>query len=65
MPTLMIPVDETKLKKLQQTASRLGVGVEELVQQSIDDFVYRRERCEDATKLRGCGNNASSLSRDR
>ncbi len=48
MSTLTIAVDDAKLQQLQETAQRLGVPVEDLVAQSIDEYLTRRQRFEEA-----------------
>ena len=40
--TLTVTVDEQRMKELQEAAERLGVGVEELVRRSVEEFCERQ-----------------------
>jgi len=48
MPTLTIAIKEDQLQRLQQTASYLGVAVEEVVDRSIEEYLARHQCFQEA-----------------
>ncbi len=42
MTTVTIPLDETRLQQLEYAAQQAGRSVEDVIQQSIDDYLARR-----------------------
>jgi antitoxin FitA len=46
---LTINLDDAQLHRLQQTAQQLGVAVEEVVNRSIEEYLARRKRFQEAS----------------
>lgn len=50
MSTLAINIRETSLRRMHETAAKLGIAIDDLVQKSIEEYLDRQQKVEDAAE---------------
>ena len=48
MKSISVNLPDERMGRLEETATKLGINVEELIQKSIDEFLDRQKRIDDA-----------------